>query len=106
MNVLWRMCGVNIHVDTNIGNRLSLLTNALTAITGESDVADLGSLAEVDEENEFEDNQFGVHDFAGDNSFQNDEGKDMVDGTSQYPLEDTSLEKQLLLQTRTVNQLK
>ena len=46
MTLFWKMCGVDVHLDTNIGKRLSALIKALTTLTGESDVADISSVAE------------------------------------------------------------
>ena len=47
MTLFWKMCGVNIHLDTNIGKRLTLLAKVLTALTGDgADVADMSSVAE------------------------------------------------------------
>lgn len=40
LNVMWQMCGIDVHLDTNIGKRLSALGNTLTALTGDVDPDD------------------------------------------------------------------
>ena len=35
LNVMWQMCGIDVHLDTNIGKRLSTLGNTLTSLAGE-----------------------------------------------------------------------
>ncbi|CAB1331023.1 unnamed protein product, partial [Coregonus sp. 'balchen'] len=47
LNVLWKMCGIDVHMDPNIGKRLNALGNTLTSLTGEEnadDIADLNSV--------------------------------------------------------------
>ncbi|XP_059821063.1 bridge-like lipid transfer protein family member 1 [Hypanus sabinus] len=51
LNVLWKMCGIDVHMDPNIGKRLSALGNTMTTLTGEEesdDIADLNSVNNVD----------------------------------------------------------
>jgi len=35
LNVQWKMCGIDIHLDTNIGKRLSAMGNTLTMLAGD-----------------------------------------------------------------------
>uniref|UniRef100_A0A8B9LSJ7 Si:ch211-233a24.2 n=1 Tax=Astyanax mexicanus TaxID=7994 RepID=A0A8B9LSJ7_ASTMX len=44
LNVLWKMCGIDVHMDPNIGKRLNALGNTLTSLTGEEDVDDITDL--------------------------------------------------------------
>ncbi|XP_072533895.1 bridge-like lipid transfer protein family member 1 isoform X2 [Salminus brasiliensis] len=44
LNVLWKMCGIDVHMDPNIGKRLNALGNTLTSLTGEEDVDDIADL--------------------------------------------------------------
>ncbi|XP_077586910.1 bridge-like lipid transfer protein family member 1 isoform X3 [Stigmatopora nigra] len=44
LNVLWKMCGIDVHMDPNIGKRLNALGNTLTSMTGEEDVEDITDL--------------------------------------------------------------
>ena len=37
LNVKWKMTGVDVHVDTNIGKHLSSLGHTLTTLTGEEE---------------------------------------------------------------------
>ncbi|XP_067849369.1 bridge-like lipid transfer protein family member 1 isoform X3 [Heptranchias perlo] len=51
LNVLWKMCGIDVHMDPNIGKRLNALGNTMTTLTGEEeidDIADLNSINTVD----------------------------------------------------------
>ncbi|XP_052469364.1 transmembrane protein KIAA1109 homolog isoform X8 [Carassius gibelio] len=41
LNVLWKMCGIDVHMDPNIGKRLNALGNTLTSLTGEEDNDDI-----------------------------------------------------------------
>ncbi|MFT7806383.1 uncharacterized protein KIAA1109 homolog isoform X8 [Arapaima gigas] len=57
LNVLWKMCGIDVHMDPNIGKRLNALGNTLTSLTGEEDVDDIADLnsfnvAELSDEDE------------------------------------------------------
>ncbi|XP_061651565.1 bridge-like lipid transfer protein family member 1 [Phyllopteryx taeniolatus] len=47
LNVLWKMCGIDVHMDPNIGKRLNALGNTLTSMTGEEDVEDITDLNSV-----------------------------------------------------------
>ncbi|XP_037098160.1 transmembrane protein KIAA1109 homolog isoform X2 [Syngnathus acus] len=47
LNVLWKMCGIDVHMDPNIGKRLNALGNTLTSMTGEEDVDDITDLNSV-----------------------------------------------------------
>ena len=62
------LSGIDVNLDVNIGKRLSLLFNVLTAITGDSDVADLSSVAEAEDmekESAYQDFEDGVDDIDG-----------------------------------------
>ncbi|XP_043529975.1 transmembrane protein KIAA1109 homolog isoform X5 [Chiloscyllium plagiosum] len=51
LNILWKMCGIDVHMDPNIGKRLNALGNTMTTLTGEEeidDIADLNSINAVD----------------------------------------------------------
>ena len=37
LNIKWEMQGIDVHLDTNIGKRLSALGDTLTSLTGEED---------------------------------------------------------------------
>jgi len=41
------MCGIDVHMDPNIGKRLNALGNTLTSLTGEEDVDDIADLNSV-----------------------------------------------------------
>ncbi|XP_065153130.1 bridge-like lipid transfer protein family member 1 isoform X4 [Paramisgurnus dabryanus] len=47
LNVLWKMCGIDVHMDPNIGKRLNVLGNTLTSLTGEEDTDDITDLNSV-----------------------------------------------------------
>ncbi|TKC49630.1 hypothetical protein EI555_007878, partial [Monodon monoceros] len=47
LNVLWKMCGIDVHMDPNIGKRLNALGNTLTTLTGEEDTDDIADLNSV-----------------------------------------------------------
>ncbi|XP_041436679.1 KIAA1109 L homeolog isoform X7 [Xenopus laevis] len=47
LNVLWKMCGIDVHMDPNIGKRLNALGNTLTTMTGEEDIDDIADLNSV-----------------------------------------------------------
>ncbi|XP_048858560.1 transmembrane protein KIAA1109 homolog isoform X2 [Brienomyrus brachyistius] len=47
LNVLWKMCGIDVHMDPNIGKRLSALGSTLTSFTGEEDVDDAADSSNV-----------------------------------------------------------
>ena len=41
------MCGIDVHMDPNIGKRLNALGNTLTTLTGEEDIDDIADLNSV-----------------------------------------------------------
>ena len=41
------MCGIDVHMDPNIGKRLNALGNTLTTLTGEEDIDDIADLHSV-----------------------------------------------------------
>ena len=47
LSLQWRMRGIEVHCDTNIGKRLSSLGQTLTALTGEPDIANIESISEL-----------------------------------------------------------
>ncbi|XP_046874417.1 transmembrane protein KIAA1109 homolog isoform X3 [Hypomesus transpacificus] len=47
LNVLWKMCGIDVHMDPNIGKRLNALGNTLTSLTGEEDADDIADLNSI-----------------------------------------------------------
>ncbi|XP_041130046.1 transmembrane protein KIAA1109-like isoform X4 [Polyodon spathula] len=47
LNVLWKMCGIDVHMDPNIGKRLNALGNTFTSLTGEEDVDDIADLNSI-----------------------------------------------------------
>ncbi|XP_053317388.1 bridge-like lipid transfer protein family member 1 [Spea bombifrons] len=66
LNVLWKMCGIDVHMDPNIGKRLNALGNTLTTLTGEEDtddIADLNSvnMADLSDEDEVDSMSPTVH---------------------------------------------
>ena len=108
------MCGLDIHVDSNIGKRLSSLTKALTTITGESDVADLSSVAEVDDMSDaFEPEHEGVRNnsFEG-YSYSRRASQDATDGAPMSPkrlranVDFATLDHQLREQTTKLNNMR
>lgn len=55
--MLWKMCGIDVHMDPNIGKRLNALGTTLTSLTGEEDVDDIAdlnsvSMADISDEDE------------------------------------------------------
>uniref|UniRef100_A0A8D3AFL2 KIAA1109 n=1 Tax=Scophthalmus maximus TaxID=52904 RepID=A0A8D3AFL2_SCOMX len=66
LNVLWKMCGIDVHMDPNIGKRLNALGNTLTSLTGEEDpddIADLNSvnMADLSDEDEADNMSPTIH---------------------------------------------
>lgn len=64
--MLWKMCGIDVHMDPNIGKRLNALGNTLTSLTGEEDtddIADLNSvnMADLSDEDEADTMSATVH---------------------------------------------
>ena len=41
------MCGIDVHMDPNIGKRLNALGNTLTSLTGEEDADDIADLNSI-----------------------------------------------------------
>ena len=108
------MRGIDVNIDVNIGKRLNLLTNVLTAITGDSDVADLSSVAEAEgvlavetdskfkEDDEDDDDVYDVPD-----AFHEPGNLDFFDGSTNLHLQcNDSLQRQLSIHTRRVDQLR
>ena len=106
MNVLWKMRGLDMHFDTNIGKRLSALGKALTAFTGEADIADLSSVADIDDmPDAFEDDGYDVTDSPVIPQLNLSRVQDKEEGLLR-PLQAHSLERQLWEQTRRVSELR
>lgn len=66
LNVLWKMCGIDVHMDPNIGKRLNALGITLTSLTGEEDVDDIADLnsenmADLSDEDESDDMSPTIH---------------------------------------------
>ncbi|XP_075472009.1 bridge-like lipid transfer protein family member 1 isoform X4 [Ascaphus truei] len=66
LNVLWKMCGIDVHMDPNIGKRLNALGNTLTTLTGEEDIDDIADLnsvniADLSDEDEVDSMSPAVH---------------------------------------------
>ncbi|CAH2300868.1 Hypothetical predicted protein [Pelobates cultripes] len=66
LNVLWKMCGIDVHMDPNIGKRLNALGNTLTTLTGEEDIDDIADLnsvnmADISDEDEVDSMSPTVH---------------------------------------------
>ncbi|XP_077984720.1 bridge-like lipid transfer protein family member 1 [Glandiceps talaboti] len=57
LSILWKMEGIDVHLDTNVGHRLSAMFGTLTTFTGyaeDDDIADLNSVMEHNDEQVFE----------------------------------------------------
>ena len=113
MTLFWKMCGVDIHLDTNIGKRLSMLIKSLTALTGESDVADISSVAEDFETLKEKTARVGdavdgaiAQDLLVEGGEEEKKQKKQRKTSFHNLWEEDTLEKQLLIQTTTVNQLR
>ena len=94
MSFQWRMRGIELHCDTNIGKHLSSLGQTLTALAGEPDVANIDSVTELQER---------------DASLEADEtGRDEVDnmGGSLGRKKSRNIEKNMWEQARKVNELR
>lgn len=106
MSILWRMRGIEMHFDTNIGKWLSSLSSALTAFAGDFDVADLSSVADAedDESDPFmgEDNEGYDDTDAPQGIHKYEKLKDRSFNEDQYQ----SLERQLWRQTKRVSELR
>lgn len=60
------MCGIDVHMDPNIGKRLNALGNTLTSLTFEEDVDDIADLnsenmADLSDEDEGDDMSPTIH---------------------------------------------
>ena len=94
MSFQWRMRGIELHCDTNIGKYLSSLGQTLTALAGEPDVANIDSVTELQER---------------DASLETDErGRDEVDnmGGTLDRRKCRNIEKNMWEQARKVNELR
>ncbi|XP_048589365.1 transmembrane protein KIAA1109 homolog isoform X3 [Nematostella vectensis] len=92
MSVRWQMCGVEIHCDTDIGKRLSSLANTMTSLAGDTDIANMESVAEATEK---------------DASHATVKGLDEVDSLAKTEKHSSRrVEKDMWEQARKVNELK
>lgn len=103
MSLMWKMCGVDVHCDTEIGKRLKALGQTLTSVTGGSDIANLESVAEDSEEHLTPDKENEVE-----NEETDDECFDKNDFTSRNLQNEKpqNLEKEMWKQARKVNELR
>ena len=104
MSIFWRMCGVEMHFDSNIGKCLSSLGNALTAFAGDVDVADLSSVAEEDSCDPFAEEHGDTYDETDASTMPARLGKSAdrsSSGNRPY-----SIERQLWRQTKIVSELR
>ena len=98
MSLMWKMCGIDVHCDTEIGKRLKALGQTLTTVAGSSDIANLDSVAEDSDDhkeynNDNEDDEcFDETDFKYDNT-----------NSERQP---QNLEKEMWQQARKVNELR
>ena len=112
MSILWRMCGIEMHFDSNIAKWLSALSNSLTSFVGDTDIADLSSVNDADDEV----NDGDVADLSDAFMDEEEEEYDEPDGLPKLPvlLKDKgnnyahvySLERQLWRQTRRISELR
>ncbi|XP_014640029.1 PREDICTED: uncharacterized protein KIAA1109 homolog isoform X2 [Ceratotherium simum simum] len=77
LNVLWKMCGIDVHMDPNIGKRLNALGNTLTTLTGEEDIDDIADLnsvniADLSDEDEVDTMSPTIHTSSDGNSVSGD----------------------------------
>uniref|UniRef100_H3AGP3 Bridge-like lipid transfer protein family member 1 n=1 Tax=Latimeria chalumnae TaxID=7897 RepID=H3AGP3_LATCH len=84
LNVFWKMCGIDVHMDPIIGKRLNALGNTLTTLTGEEDgddIADLNSvnMADLSDEDEPDSMSPIIHADALDYRRQNSSVSQLVD---------------------------
>lgn len=94
MSFQWRMRGIELHCDTNIGKHLSSLGQTLTALAGEPDVANIDSVTELqDRDPSLETADIGRHE---------------VDsmGVSMDRRKSRNIEKNMWEQARKVNELR
>ena len=103
MSLLWKMCGIDVHCDTEIGKRLKALGQTLTSVTGDNDIANLESVAE-DAEDHFTPSK--------ENEVEHEESDDeCFDETDFTPRglhleKPQNLEKEMWKQARKVNELR
>lgn len=103
-SLMWKMCGIDVHCDTEIGKRLKALGQTLTAVTGDSDVANLDSVAEDSEERRepnFDDSKDGNVDDDGECFDETDLKPEIVNHH-----QPNDLEKEMWKQARRVNELR
>ena len=94
MSFQWRMCGIELHCDTNIGKHLSSLGQTLTALAGEPDVANIDSVTELQDRDQTPSTSVGGRD-------EVDNMASMVDGRKSK-----KIEKNMWEQARKVNELR
>ena len=103
MSLMWKMCGIDVHCDTEIGKRLKALGHTLTSVTGDSDIANLESVAEESEDLFPTDKNKEVdHEESDDECFDETDFAPR-DGHSDKP---QNLEKEMWKQARKVNELR
>ena len=96
MSIQWQMMGIEVECDTEIGKCLSSLGQTLTALAGETDVANMESVTDIPEK----DIRKEVND---------DYGRDEVDTAKHREREKNPmkrLEKEMYDQARKVNELR
>lgn len=93
MSFQWRMRGIELHCDTNIGKHLSSLGQTLTALAGEPDVANIDSVTELQDR---------------DPSLTSARGRDEVDNMAGVVdgRKSNNIEKNMWEQARKVNELR
>ncbi|XP_022799728.1 uncharacterized protein KIAA1109-like isoform X2 [Stylophora pistillata] len=94
MSFQWRMCGIELHCDTNIGKHLSSLGQTLTALAGEPDVANIDSVTELQDRDQTPRTSVG--------------GRDEVDNMAgtMDGRKSRNIEKNMWEQARKVNELR
>ena len=92
------MRGIEVECDTEIGKYLSSLGQTLTALAGETDIANMESVTDIQDQDR--DTRKEVND---------EDGKDEVDAGTHYAREKLSmksLEKEMWAQAKKVNELR
>ena len=103
MSIFWRMCGIEMHFDCNIGKWLSALSNSLTSFVGDIDIADLLSVNEADNEADLSDA------FLDDDYDESDGAPKQYEALKDKSSNDThhdSLEKQMCRQAKKISELR
>ena len=103
MSLMWKMCGIDVHCDTEIGKRLKALGHTLTSVTGDSDIANLESVADDSEDYlQADKNKEDDHEETDDECF------DETDFTPRdlHNEKPQNLEQEMWKQARKVNQLR